>query len=110
MITTTLYGKTTEKSGELIDYNLTLEYYIVTEPLCAEYSDLLRYGVKIKMIAEFSDGTCDEEAQEIRDIFYRENDAKKFINLLLENKVTPTHLREVVEEYISNSLKISKGV
>lgn len=104
---TTLYDSITEKSGELIDYNLTLEYYIVSEPLCAEYSDLMRYGVKIKMIAEFNDGTTDEEVKEIRDIFYRENDAEKFIKLLAENKVTPTHLREIVEEYISNSLKIS---
>lgn len=107
MVTTTLYGKSTETCGELIDYNLTLEYYIVTEPLCAQYTDLLRYGVKIKKIAEFSDGTSDEEAQEIRDIFYRPQDADKFMRLLMKNKVTPTHLREIVEEYISDSLKIS---
>lgn len=106
MITSTLFGRVTEKSGELIDYNLTLEYYIISEPLCEEYSDMMRYGIKIKMTAEFTDGTTDEEIKEIRDIFYRRKDAESFIKLLLENKVTPTHLREIIEEYISDTLKL----
>lgn len=104
MIKTTLFGKLKEE--EITDYDLTLEYYMVTEPLCKEYSDLLRYGVKIKMIQVFPDGKTDEKSKEIRDIFYRKNDAEEFISLLIRNKVTPTHFREVVEDYISEKLKV----
>lgn len=106
MITTTLYATHTEKAGDLIDYNLILEYYIITEPLCKEYSDMLRYGAKIKMLSEFADGTKNEETKEIRDIFYRKNDAEDFLSILFKNKVTPTHFREVVENYISEKLRV----
>lgn len=106
MVNTTLYAKHTEKAGDLIDYNLTLEYYMITEPLCKEYSDMLRYGVKIKMISELPDGEKQEEAKEIRDIFYREKDAEDFISTLFKNKVTPTHFREVTENYISEKIRV----
>lgn len=106
MVKTTLYAKHIEEAGDLIDYNLTLEYYMVTEPLCKEYSDMLRYGVKIKMISEFPDNTSNEESKEIKDIFYRKKDAEDFLEVLLKNKVTPTHFREVVENYISEKLRV----
>ncbi len=106
MINSTLFGTHTENAGELIDYKLTLKYYMITEPLCQKYSDMLRYGVKIKMLSEYPDGTKHEESKEIQDIFYRKKDAEEFLSTLLKNKVTPTHLREIVEDYISEKLKV----
>lgn len=108
MVKTTLHSIHTEKAGELIDYNLTLKYYIVSEPFYAEYSDLLRYGVKIKLIAEFEDGTFEEESKEIRDIFYRKQDAEKFVEMLSKNSVTPTHLQDIVQDYIQDTLRAAK--
>ena len=108
MVKTVLHSIHKEKAGELIDYNLTLKYYIVSEPFCAEFTDLLRYGIKIKLIAEFEDGTSEEESKEIRDIFYREQDAYKFADILSKNSVTPTHLSDIVEEYIQDTLRGAK--
>ncbi len=107
MVTTTLFGKATKKRETFSDYDLNLEYYIVAEPLCADYSDLLRYGVKINMTLTYSDGRVTEESKEIRDIFYRKKDAEEFTEILVKNKVTPTHFREVVEDYITSKLKVS---
>ena len=109
MIKTTLHSVCTEKAGALIDYNLTLKYYVISEPFCAEFTDLLKYGIKIKLIAEFEDGTSEEESKEIRDIFYRKQDADKFIKLLSDNKVTPTHLQDIVRDYIKDTIKAAKS-
>lgn len=107
MITRILFAKASEKGDSLSGYDVNLEYYIVTEPLCSDYSDLLRYGVKINMLLTSPDGRITEESKEIRDIFYRKNDAEEFVNLLVKNKVTPTHFREVVEDYITSKLKVT---
>ena len=104
MVKTTLFGKTTEKSEDFKE--LKLEYYITSEPLCADYSDLMRYGIKINMILHHFDNTTTEESKEIRDIFYRKHDAEEFTEILMRNKVTPTHFREVVEDYVTSKLKV----
>lgn len=96
------YGTCREKIEE--DFDLTLEYYMITEPLCEEYCDLLRYGAKIKMITQNGDSEPEEETSEIRDIFYRKSDAEEFMEVIMRNKVTPTGFHDIVKEYIQNRL------
>lgn len=109
MVNIELYGKCDEKAGKEIDYDMTLEYYMISEPLCEEYSDLMRYGIKIVKTAVYKDGTVNTEQKEIRDIFYRKQEAQEFIKMLIANKVTPTGFLDVVEEYIASRLLVFQG-
>lgn len=86
------------------DNNKTLEYYMITEPLCEEYCDLLRYGVKIRQLTKDINGEIKEEISEIRDIFYRRQDAEEFMETIMIKKVTPTAFHDIVKKYIQDKI------
>lgn len=106
MAETTLYGTYIEKAGELIPYDMTLEYYLNEELLCEEYSDLKRYGITIKKIATYNDGNTLKETKTINNIFYDKKEATDFLDLLLRNSVTPMSLKDIVYEYIADRLQV----
>ena len=100
-----LYGRATLQNG----YEMRIEYYLIPEKISQDYTDLMRYGVKIKMTSLFDGGGRAEEIKQITNVFYRLSDAEDFIRLLIRNKVTPVSLRDVVEDYIIESLDKAKA-
>ena len=102
----TLYGTYKEKAGESLVYDMTLEYYLNEEYLCEQFSDLKRYGITIVKTSEYPDKKKTEECKTINDIFYKKDDACKFLDILIKNTVTPLSFRDVVEEYIISRLNV----
>ena len=99
-----LYGRAALKST----YEMRIEYYLIPEKISQDYTDLMRYGIKIKMTSYFEGGGKVVEMKQINNIFYRLGDAEEFLQLLIRNKVTPVSLRDVVEDYIIESLDKAK--
>ncbi len=85
-----------------------LAYYIIPENISVDYCDLMCYGVKIKKTTYFEGGGKTVETKQINNVFYRRKDAEEFIDLIMRNSVTPTTLRDVVEDYIVESLDRAK--
>lgn len=85
-----------------------LEYYLIPEKISEAYCDLVSYGVKVKKTSYFEGGGKTVETKQINNVFYRKNEAEEFIKLILRNSVTPVTLRDVVEDYIIDSLDKAK--
>lgn len=98
------YGQTKLKDK----YGSELEYYLIEENISRDYCDLMCYGIKIKKTVYFEGGGKNVEINQINNVFYRKNEAEDFIKLILKNSVTPTTLRDVVEDYIVESLDRAK--
>lgn len=92
-------------SCEISGKNLAkLEYYLIAEKISEEYCDLMSYGVKVKKTTYSDGGGKTVEIKQINNVFYRKDEAEKFIKLILRNSVTPITLRDVVEDYIIESI------
>ncbi len=85
-----------------------LEYYLIPEKISEAYCDLMCYGVKVKKTTYFEGGGKTVETKQINNVFYRKNEAEEFIKLILKNSVTPVTLRDVVEDYITDSIDRAK--
>lgn len=94
---TTLYNtcKTTENG-----LSMTLTYYIITEPLCKEYSDMLRYGVRVDSQIVYEDGTVISDSRKYEDIFFRASDLYQFLDVIIDKRIKPNNLRDVLKKYI----------
>ncbi len=85
-----------------------LEYYLIPEKISEAYCDLMCYGVKVKKTTYFEGGGKTVETKQINNVFYHKNEAEEFIKLILKNSVTPVTLRDVVEDYITDSIDRAK--
>lgn len=84
--------------------DVELEYYLIPECISSAYCDLMCYGIKIKKTAYFEGGGKTVESKQINNVFYRKEDAERFLNIIIEGSVTPVTLRDVVEDYIVESI------
>ncbi len=107
MTTNYLYGTYIEKAGDNIPYDMTIEYYLTEQPLCCEKSELTRYGVLVRKLASTDGGEPVCTSQAVNDIFYRKEDAERFIKILIREKVTPATFREITEEFVTDRLDFS---
>ena len=80
--------------------NMELEYYIIPRHISPQMCGLESYGIKVIKTEREEGGGAVVESKEIDNVFYRKSDAKKFINLIKRNRVTPMTLMDVVEDYI----------
>lgn len=85
-----------------------LEYYLIPENISQMYCDLKSYGVKVKKTIYSEGGGKTVETKQINNVFYRKNEAEEFIRLILRNSVTPVALRDVVDDYIIESIDKAK--
>lgn len=99
-----LCGRFVQSSGEDIDYDMIVEYYLTEQRLFCNRADLVRYGVAIRKLSLFDDGSCERLSRSMNCIFYKREEAERFIEKLIGGKVTPLTLREITEEYISGQL------
>lgn len=98
------YGRTEIKGKHTSE----LEYYLIPENISKAYCDLMCYGVKVKKTTYSDGGGKTVETKQINNVFYRKNEAEEFIRLILKNSVTPVTLRDVVEDYIAESIDRAK--
>ena len=96
-----LYGTIIEKPGSELEYELQLNYYLNKEPVSSDSLNPIRYGITIEKAAVFSSGSVKKEEKTINNIFYRRDDAEKFLKILIRGKVTPVTFAEIAEEYVS---------
>ena len=100
-----VYGNTEIKHaiGE-IGYNpIQLEYYKIynSEKQSGGINLWIRKPYGIGVIKRCSNETeLDVEKREFNHIFSKENDADDMLELLLKNKVTPTSLRDILEDFV----------
>ncbi len=79
---------------------ILLDYYLIRESIRDDYCDLSSYGAKVIQTMYEEGGGKTVESKEISNIFYKSEDADKFIKLIMKNKVMPVTLMDVVEDYI----------
>jgi hypothetical protein len=99
-----LYGKVHMKENA----DIVLEYYLISEEISEEYSNLKSYGVKINKISRYAGGGKTVEMKQINNIFCRIGDAEEFIKYIMKYQVTPITLRDVAEDYVVESLEKAK--
>lgn len=85
-----------------------LDYYIIPENISADYCDLKCYGVKIQKTIIYAGGGKIVESKQINNIFYRYNDVVEFLNTITKKHVEPNKLRDMVENYIIESIDRAK--
>jgi hypothetical protein len=85
-------------------YKMCLEYYLISEDISEDYCNLKRYGVMIKKIATYPDCSKREEVKKINDIFFRLEDAREFMDIVMQGGVTPIALKDIVENHIARQM------
>ena len=85
-----------------------LEYYLIPESISSEYCDLMCYGIKVKKTTYFEGGGKTVESKQINNVFYRKDDAERFLDIIMRGTVTPATLKDVVEDYITESVVRAK--
>lgn len=94
-----VYGNTEIKHaiGE-IGYNpIQLEYYKIYNS--EKQGERKPYGIGVIKRCS-NEIELDVEKREFNHIFSKENDADNMLELLLKNKVTPTSLRDILEDFV----------
>lgn len=81
--------------------DLIVEYFVISEPFCAERTDILRYGILIRENLGFQ--FLNELI--IKDLFFDRNEAEKFMNLLVKYKLKIDNSVDFVLGYISRELR-----
>jgi hypothetical protein len=83
---------------------ISLDYYIITENISAQYCDLKCYGIKIEKTVIYEGGGKSVESRQINNVFYRSTDAEAFLERITEKHIEPCGLRNEVETYIVESI------
>lgn len=108
MMNTSLYGTYIEKAGDNIEYDMTIEYYLLEQELVENQKELSRYGVAVKKTAVYPNGEKKSNTAEvITDIFCRIEDVKRFLDILITGRVTPMTFREITEEFVLSRFNFS---
>lgn len=90
--------------GKRIIHQMELCYYIIVTDISQKYCDLESYGVKIEKTVYSKGGGKSIQSSQINNIFYKQKDIEKFMDLIINNEVTPISLKDVVEDYIVDCL------
>lgn len=104
-----LHTKLIEDFGERKQDKCILEYYIVERRIGEQYCELKSYGIQIKKISVFSGGRQSEESKLIGDIFFDESDTENFVRKLVENKVSPSEFKGVLDEFVAQTIAMRKS-
>lgn len=83
--------------GVTKEFPMNLEYYKIQNNVAK--SKEKPYGIGIIKTHEDNIETCVEKS-EFNHIFSKEKEADNMLKLLIENKVTPMCLREILEDYV----------
>ncbi len=84
--------------GVTEEFPINLEYYKIHT--CMPKNVEKPYGIGILKTHEDTKESCMEKS-EFSHIFSQEQEVEKMLQLLIENKVTPVALRDVLEDFAS---------
>lgn len=87
---------------------ISLDYYIITENISADYCDLKCYGIKVQKTMLYEGGGKIVELSQINNVFYRYIDVVEFLAVITEKETEPSDLRGEVEKYIIESIDRAK--
>ena len=96
------YGRKQEKGKQ----ELILDYYMIEEEIGSDYIDMSSYGVRVVCTSIYPGGGKTIEMKQLNNIFYKYVDADVFIRKIMESSVGPATLREVVDDYITESVMV----
>lgn len=82
--------------GVTEEFPINLEYYKICNYMPKDVEK--PYGIGIIKTHEDAVETCMEKS-EFSHIFSQEQEANKMLELLIENRVTPVTLRDILEDY-----------
>lgn len=92
---TKFYGETIIHEELEEPRTIRLKYYQTKD--CKFSKNVKQYGVGV-IKTEVKDDEVNEEKQEFNHIFKKKDEVKNLLDMLLKNKVTPIHLRYVLED------------
>lgn len=87
----------------IISPTVIIRHYLITEKLCEEYSDLNSYGVRIEKIHIRYGGLHTTSSREINNLFFKKNDAEKFLTFIRERKTYPSQLKPAIDEFVRSN-------
>lgn len=81
-----------------------IDYYLIEESVREEYTDMIRYGIRIVETMIYPGGSKTIDMKQLNNVFYRYDDADTFMRLLMRENVVPDRLRTYVEKYIMQKM------
>ncbi len=87
--------------------DMKIDYHIIIEDISEKHCNLESYGVRIVKTVYSDGGGKSIESTQINNIFYRKCDIESFMELIVRNSVTPITLKDVVEDYIADSVAMA---
>lgn len=92
---TKIYGETTIQNETKEERSIKLQYYCTKNLKLG--NNKKRYGVGV-IKTQISEHEVNEEKHEINHICRQKKEVENLLNMLLKNKVTPIHLKYVLED------------
>ncbi len=95
------YGRRSERGR----YERDVDYYLVEESISEEYTDMLRYGIRIEQAVMYPGGGKTMEMRQLNNVFYRYDEADRFMRALMRETVLPDKLRAYIERYVLQKME-----
>ena len=95
------YGRRCERGK----YERELDYYLVEENISEEYTDMIRYGIRIEQTVLYPGGGKTIDMRQLNNVFYRYDEANAFMRQLMNETAGPESLRNRVESYITHKMR-----
>ena len=90
------YGRKSERGR----YEKDIDYYLVEESISEEYTDMLRYGIRIEQSLLYPGSGKTMEMRQLNNVFYHYDEADSFMRALMKEKVPPDNLKTYIDGYI----------
>lgn len=90
------YGRKSERGR----YERDVDYYLVEESISEEYTDMLRYGIRIEQALLYPGGGKTMEMRQLNNVFYSYDEADSFMRMLMSETVLPDSLKTYIEGYV----------
>ncbi len=95
-----LYGTVTAKSEDCTP-NAVIEYYLTETDIRPEYCDLKKYGIIITKRTIGDPSGTRTETKRVEDVFYRLSDARRFLDMAMEDATPPAMFSAAVKRYMA---------
>ena len=95
------YGRRCERGK----YERELDYYLVEENISEEYTDMIRYGIRIEQTVLYPGGGKTIDMRQLNNVFYSYDEANAFMRQLMNETAVPESLRNRVESYITHKMR-----
>lgn len=94
------YGSSCDKGSREIQ----LEYYLVEENVSSQYTDMIRYGIRVIQTVIYPGGGKTVDMKQLNNVFYKREDAEEFMKSIIKKRIVPEGLKRYVENYITTRI------